>query len=297
MESTSASVPRKEDEQEKNEDCIRIGENFAYIIDGTNGITDKSATEKATNGRWYVQELDKKLSKRIKNQDKKIKDVLSKIISELFDEFEKRVHKKEFELKNSETPSAFISIARWNDSELEVYSLGDCTAMIKKKDDLETFRNSKMIELEKQILQKIQSYKEKQGLTHEQAIEKIMPEYLEIKRKQDTPGGWYSIGFNPKTPEKGKTRKYNLENIEELILHTDGLDNLKALHNNIENPEQLYKYINQKGLKETIQKMRQLEEKDSECNKAPRYKKSDDTTIAKITEFNSTNSLDTSNSN
>jgi len=104
MESTSASVPRKEDEQEKNEDCIRIGENFAYIIDGTNGITDKSATEKATNGRWYVQELDKKLSKRIKNQDKKIKDVLSKIISELFDEFEKRVNKKEFELKNSETP-------------------------------------------------------------------------------------------------------------------------------------------------------------------------------------------------
>lgn len=285
MEKSSITAPRDKDKPEENEDCIRTGKDYAYVIDGTNGITDKQTTEEASNGRWYVKELDKKLSNRIENQEKEIEQILSDIISELFDEFEEKVREKDFELKHSETPSAFISIARWNENELELYSLGDCTALIKKENDLERFRNSKMIELEKKTLEKMQSYKN-QGLTHEQAVEKVLPEYLKVKRKQDTPGGWYSIGFNPKTPEKGKTKKYDLENIEELLLHTDGLENLKALNNEIEDIKDLYRYIKDKGLEQSIQKMRELEEKDPECNQAPRYKKSDDVAVARITSFN-----------
>lgn len=88
--------------------------------------------------------------------------------------------------------------------------------------------------------------------------------------------------------KKGKEKAKNstLNNVVELILHTDGLENMRVLNGNKENLKGLYRYIKGKGLKQSIQEMRELEEKDPECNQAPRYKKSDDVAIARITSFN-----------
>jgi serine/threonine protein phosphatase PrpC len=285
MGNISVNLPRNEDEGEKNEDCVRIGENFTYVIDGTNGITDKQVTEKVTNGRWYVEELDKRLASRISNLERDIEEILATIISELFDEFEQKVEQTDFELQQSETPSAFISIARWNESEIEIYSLGDCSALIKTESEVERFRNSKMVELEEQNLEKLQEFKQEDDLSHEEAMENIMPYYLEVKRRKDIPGGWYSVGFNPKTPAKGETRKYDLESIKELILFTDGFDNLIALKEDVNSLDELYNYIENRRIEKAVKKMRMLEEEDSSCSKAPRYKKSDDVAVARIQDF------------
>ena len=105
------------------EDQIRIADGAAWVLDGTSGFSDRSFTDAASDGRWYVKTLDSRLYEWIRDDDDS-EFVLADAIEATARELETRVPNDASEsidsaVKQYKLPACTVSMVRWNDDAFE----------------------------------------------------------------------------------------------------------------------------------------------------------------------------------
>jgi len=105
------------------EDLIRIADGAAWVLGGTGGFSDRSFTDAASDGRWYVETLDSRLYERIHDGDD-LEFVLADAIEATVRELATRVLDDASEsigsaVKQYELPACTVSMVRWNDDAFE----------------------------------------------------------------------------------------------------------------------------------------------------------------------------------
>jgi serine/threonine protein phosphatase PrpC len=267
-----------------NEDYLWIGLedgiNAVLILDGTSGVAgDFGAKNEKTGGRRYVEKFGAAINHILdENPQRDLKEVMKSTIETIWDEFEKEAEEnteKYFKGENvtlqraSTIPAAVGAIIRWNHEKLELLHVGDVEAYITLEDRGENFSNE----------------------THE-SFDKIRDEYIkeygkeskevqEILRKHrsahNLPGTYPNMSFNPLAVDKlGEKAEYPIEEVEKVLLSTDGAAPRFRELFNLESNEQVVKYIEKHGAQKSLKKLRE-KENNAELNA---LKSSDDAAIA-----------------
>ncbi|NMJ77228.1 hypothetical protein GLU64_02350 [Nanohaloarchaea archaeon] len=270
--------------EKTNEDYLwtglEDGINAVLILDGTSGVSgDFGARNEKTGGRRYVERFGAAIKHILdKNPQRDLEEVMKSAIETIWDEFEEESEEnteKYFKGENvtlqraSTIPAAVGAMIRWNDKKLELLHVGDVETYVKLEDRVENFSNETHESFDKIRDENIKEYGKESS------------EVQEILRKHrsahNLPGAYPNMSFNPLAVEKlGEKSEYLIEEVEKLLLSTDGAAPRFRELFDLETNEQVIKYIEEHGAQKSLEKLREKEH-NAELNA---LKSSDDAAIA-----------------
>lgn len=276
-----------------NEDYLWLGPkddlNAVLILDGTSGTSgDFGADGKKTGGRVYVETIGKSVEEQLRRSpDKELDKIMKKSIEEAWDAFQekgKQARDKYFngessQFPNSTTvPGAVGSLVRWSEEEVEVLHIGDVeTYVVKKSKDVDLFSNKVHQRFDDIMNEKITELRKK-GVENPAKSPEVRKLVNSHRSASNFPGAYPQIMFNPLAVEKqGEKESYRRENIEKIILGTDGATTrMKTLFDL--NTKGLIDFIEEKDVETAVDQLR----KEEDSHTLDELKNSDDAALAVI---------------
>ncbi len=261
-----------------NEDRFIIGDNFCMVIDGATPLKKTNAF-KPTEASWFVSFIKSRLKQNTDNVYKK----LSEISKQAFLKFDNILSENKISLDNlTYYPSAGLSFVEINGDKVDIYTIGDCEALVKLKNgSLIRLIQPQLPELDKNALEKIIELKNEKRFKMKDAIKECSDILLENRKLMNAPNGYFV--YTPSLTGEFNYLKetFNILDIEEIYLYTDGIaqafDELK-IYSNCEDM-----FSKSLDIKKEVDKIVERAFLDKECEKYPRFKIIDDITIIKIT--------------
>lgn len=259
-----------------NEDKIIIGNNYFMVCDGATPLYKIGI--KPTEAAWFVTYIKKHMPKNCNNVIEKLNDISKEAYKEFF-----KLNELNHINKNDILyyPSCGIAWVELKDDDLYVYTIGDCEAVIKTKEN-EIIRIILPIlpKLDNEALSKIIDYKNKHNLSIKEATGKCIDVLLENRKLMNKENGYTAFSISDNPTFKYTKHIFKKENVKELYLYTDGItqafDELK-IYNSCE--EMFKESID---INEEIKKIEKRAYEDKNCNIYPRFKTIDDIAIIKI---------------
>jgi hypothetical protein len=259
-----------------NEDIARIHENLAWVIDGSSGLTSKKLTSGPTDARWFVEKVDESLLSRVDNSIL-LEEILRQVIIQVSESFSKFTFDQN--LYPYEYPSCSIAFIRLNGNKLDYLILGDITLAVRTKDNrITVFSDPTVGQLDSQVAVQIKAIQEREKVDFSEARERVRPWLRKNRSMMNNPGGYWVLGLDPAAIDHALVGSLILDGPTQALLASDGfarlVDTLKVFHN----WNELFMFIETKGLASAFKRLRESEANDPECLRHPRLKVSDDAT-------------------
>lgn len=269
-----------------NEDYIAFEKGgYAIVLDGSTGL-GKHVIAPLSNGiyqtdaQWLVASFAQIFSKHYM-EEKTLPQVVEICLLELERQY------NDFPLEPEDkavinAPSASLSIVRLKGDTAELYMAGDCTVIVKEKGkEVEEIRDLSVSKLDDIGVAVMKQLAKEHNCSMANAMamgpvkEKLMANRKK-KNKVDEDGGYLVL-----TPESGYSqygiyRKFLAAEIEEMMIVTDGIACCYQTYDLTSSAAGLLNMVKEKTFKKVVEEERLLENNDSEYNKYPRFKKSDD---------------------
>lgn len=269
----------------KNEDYIWIGPedgvNAILILDGTSGTArDFGAKNGRTGGQRYVEKFGESVREILRSEpEKELEKVLKEAITQVWSEFEEQGAEKSKRYlegvgttypRSDTVPGAVGCLIRWDESDLEMMHVGDVETYIQKKAELEFYSNATHEKFDAKLNEAVKN----EGKNSEKA-DKLVSEH---RSANSLPGTYPQIGFNPLAVEKqGKKKTYDLEDVDKVVLSTDGGTTRMKKLLDMDNRE-VIESISEKGVEEALEELREKER----TTDVGERKQSDDAAIVEL---------------
>lgn len=261
-----------------NEDGYGITQNSLWVIDGASALNDNNYTEEENDVFYIVNWWNKYLKENIDKADKTIIEIVESGVDKLNDKFSEFVEIES--LSKLDRVSLGIAITRINEDILECFVLGDVEINIRSKTkDLYHLTDTSIKLLDNEVMKLMTSDENRQdklifkGFTKEEWL------LLQKNRnKMNTEDGYYILEHEREAIKNGILEKYNIEEIEDVLLMTDGY----AQMYNTYDLKEVFEQSKEKGLKKLVEELREKEEIDNEMKSYVRLKQHDDVTAILI---------------
>lgn len=263
--------------KEINEDIAYVSENMAWVLDSATGLTDKKLTTEGSDGAWLVKMWDKYLKKELHNTKKSLSNIIEDGIDIIREEFYKEV-KLDY-VESIQRPSESVAILRVNNTYIEYFLLGDCTLLIKKKDNkVIKVKDYRLEKLDDTAIEYMNIIRKKNNLTFLQAREAINDRLIKNRLLKNTKDGYWTLEFNKEAIQNAISDTIKIKEVKSIAIMSDGYS---AIFDK-------YKYCTESELMELLENtkaeeiykiIRKIENEDSEILKYPRFKKGDDSSI------------------
>lgn len=196
------------------EDRIFYSENFAGVIDGSTPIDTVKFKDYHSQAEWLADKLAINLTKNILDS---IPNICKSIINTLKNDNDL------IELEEYNQPCAVLSAIQVDGSSLICYTIGDCEIAIK-------FYNG---EIKKITDTRIRKYSEKTKNIKKEAISKkndihsmIKKQLILNKKNMNIEEGYWTVAFKGDFEKKFKVTKFNLSEIQNILIYSDGFSRL-----------------------------------------------------------------------
>ena len=268
------------------EDLVRVAEGAAWALDGTSGASDRSFTDGESDGRWYVEALDEALRRRVGEGSpaEMVEGAIGEVTERLADEVPAdAAASPETAVRRAELPACTVALATWDDETLDQYVL--CDAALVRRDTAGVERVSApgaLDELDAATLRARQSYLADNPGDHEGAVAASADRVRAGRRHANAPGGYWVAQTNPAAARFGATRTTPVENVEDVLLHTDGFDPLVENYSAFPNWDAALDHVREAGLAATVERLRAVERADPEMTEHPRLKPHDDAGVVHL---------------
>jgi len=212
----------KEGSSGTNEDLCQVvpEHQMAWVLDGNTGVSDKTLFPKApSDGRWFVNRINSHMLSRMGDSMSLTNLVRYAIRETTLDAVEEMAysgHPQEMEfdsidetLTALDLPSATIAVVDWSGLTVDVFTLGDSGVVVSKLDGASYVSQGDPKQYEAKV---------NDNLSEDEFNEKAK----EIQRRKQIPGGYWVVGFNPIATDFGVEEKYYKDNIDGILLSTDG---------------------------------------------------------------------------
>lgn len=252
------------------EDRIIKQDNFYMVIDGATPLYNDTnprmlGYKNKTWASWLVSILKESIEKR----NKEVMEVLKDVSIKLYNEFIK-INPDD----SKYFPSCNFAMLQIVGDEAIFTTIGDCEAFIKFKDGImRRIYQPELIELDKKALDYMISI----GGKDKDSVIDMLRENRSLMNKEN---GYntYTISANPNF--KYTIEKYNMNDIYEIYLYTDGISQAFDEFKIVNNPEELFtKYKTASAIVDDIIK---ASRSDFSMKKYPRFKRIDDIAIIKL---------------
>lgn len=258
---------------------------YTILMDGASGLGKNNQISKNyTSAEWYVKFMLQKLQALFLESPKKsIPETVKEAIEEATKEINKFENKNNIILEEYEKPSASLIILREDGVTTEIYSLGDAEVIIGYKEgkiqQVENPNQKAVQTNDSKVLDRMKEIAEQKGCnlieTKKEEEIKRQLQANRTKKNSNQEGGYWVCGTNIEATKHGVTIQLDNEQIDGIILASDGFEyDLLGL-----GAKEVYKLIYDKGADFVVRKLRDIEERDKGCNKWPRFKKSDDISL------------------
>ncbi|MFC4359489.1 protein phosphatase 2C domain-containing protein [Halobium salinum] len=260
-----------------NEDIVTIQSESAWVLDGATGLGDINCTPCESDGQWYVTQFNEYLKNHIRDTDSSLEGIVNDGIRDTAQRFAR--FKQARELDDAHLPSATCAICRIENGVLDVFVLGDCSILIGRNNELfGRVYDSRIDPLDADVAHQMQTLVQEEGLSVSEARMECLPLLRANRRKKNKPGGYWALGMEPAASAQGLTRRYTLEERDVIYGMTDGFSALVDTYDQFMSWEAALGFLEQSGLEEGVEKIRQAEKDDPKCLMYPRTKPADDST-------------------
>lgn len=258
---------------------------FIILMDGATGLGKTYEIVKGlTSAEWYVNFMGSEM-KKILSEDPTLplKTVVEECILRTINEISNYENKNSITLEEYQKPSAGLSLLRTDGKTTDIFLLGDTQTII-------AYKNGEVIESDnpnQKALQKLDNNviarmaeiaKEENCNVVETRANPEIEKMLQVNRGKknfDCEGSYWVCGTTPGISKHGICITLDNEEIEGIILSSDGFDypmlNL--------NEKQVYELVKKDGTDYVLKCIRSAQEEDAMCNKFPRFKKMDDVSV------------------
>lgn len=182
--------------------------------------------------------------------------------------------------------TAGLALIRIDEHHIEFVQVGDCMIVAKYKDgELRLITRDQVHHVDQLTMELWEDGIERGIRSQKELRQFVTPLILQNKQKMNTLEGYSVLSGEPEVKNYIETGKINRILLEELLIISDGLFFPKALTGDTSRDdswELLINKIQEKGLKGYADWLINLEDTDPECQKYPRFKKSDDKTGIRI---------------
>lgn len=247
---------------EKNQDRYAYGEGWAFVLDGASSF---ATAQPEHDGGWYAERLKNALVEEFtSNPD----DATTAIVAKAID-VAASAH------DNPETcPTSTIALARWSAKTVEIYVLGDSTAVLIDPKREEQVTDSRLADIAPEIRDEYRSrLAEGHGFDHRhrQLLRRLQSHQARARNRS---GGYWIAGADPDAAFLGMTRTYRLDNVTAAVLATDGA--AQALQYGVTSTWSSFGHEHPCDL---LQATQELEASDHQGRCNPRSKRHDDKTL------------------
>ena len=195
---------------EKNQDRYAYGDGWAFVLDGASSF----ATERPEHdGGWYAERLKNALSQELTtNPGAATVDIVARAI-----EVAASAH------DDPETcPTSTIAMARWSADTIEVYVLGDSTAVLINDGGEQEFTDSRLADIAPEIRAEYRSrLAEGHGFDerHRELLQELQARQASVRNRM---GGYWIAGSEPKAAPQGLVQRRPAVSVKAVVLATDG---------------------------------------------------------------------------
>lgn len=196
----------------KNQDRYAYGDGWAFVLDGASSF---ATVQPEHDGGWYAERLKNALVEELtSNPDGATTDIVAKAI-----EAAASAH------DDPETcPTSTIALARWTTELVEVYVLGDSTAVIIGDESESMITDSRLAGVAPEIRTEYRSrLSNGHGFDtrHRELLQELQTRQSDARNRD---GGYWVAGALPDAALEAKTRTLEVSDVRSILLASDGAE-------------------------------------------------------------------------
>ncbi len=261
---------------EFNEDAIYYHENLLIVMDAATSLNKLHLTPEGSDGCWLSKYAVAMLAKRLENAETTISDALHEVARELKQQLDEFGY-----WKNSDSyPSASIMIVRSVDDSVELFSVGDCTAIVEFANERQEMliHDDAVTMLDNTVIASLIEMQQQNG----KPIAELLPQVKEMlvanRNKRNTEDGYWAFDPTGAAIEHGTLHIFPKNEISAVALMSDGFYCISSLKE-LSDPAQLMYALKQYHADMLIDEIFEKLAADSLFNQYPRFKLKDDASV------------------
>lgn len=273
MATKTTVLNKQSDDEYIDADRCGYNKNFAWVLDGANGLGDNTLDhDYECDSLWLTETLNYYLFEIADKAD---------TLVELFEKATRKVKSDYEDLdppKNQplyEQPSTTVAAVQVKDNKINYLILADSSVIVRDQHNVTEFVDNAVPKLDEQVINYMQKIKKNEGLSHQEAWsdERFLRKIRENRKKYNRIEGYRVLSMDPSIVKKGMRGSYHMEDNEnyDVLLATDGFTSAIHTFSIFNYWEELFDCVNKNGLEEIYKKVKQCEEDDLECMQYPRF--------------------------
>lgn len=252
-----------------NEDWVAATPHAVVVLDGVTAprVDDSGCHHSVT---WYAENLGSRLLVRLLSDGVTVQRALAEAIGDVTD-----LHRDTCTVTGAGVPAAAVAILRRRGEVFDYLVLADAAVVIDADGDVITICDTRVENAAPEALARTRE--DPIGSPEHRA--KVAEMSVEQLKRRNVAGGYWVAAADREAADNAYVGEIPVEKVRRVAIFTDGASRAVDTFHEMDWPTCL-DYLQEHGPRGLIQRVRQIEEDDPEGRKWPRFKKSDDATVA-----------------
>ncbi|MGO1055556.1 protein phosphatase 2C domain-containing protein [Crossiella sp. CA198] len=253
-----------------NEDWVGVTMRAAVLLDGLTA-PGELGTGCIHGVPWYVDQLGAAIVSRMSNERVSLAEVLGQAIGHVAG-----LHEATCDLSSSGTPSATVSAVRIVAGQLEWLALADSVILIDTETGIQAITDGRVNDAATEQRDAALSLPVgSPEQSHE--VSRLVSAQREVRNK---PGGYWIASADSEAAREALVGQVPLSTVRRIVLLSDGA--ARPVEFGLSSWDELLATLVEVGPAGLIERVRNIENQDPQGKRWPRYKASDDATVAFI---------------
>lgn len=246
------------------------------VIDATTSLTNVNRTDEKTEGCWLSKKAISFLSSCFTDKNISIPEALH-LASDLL---KKQLNSAENSHADLAYPSASIMIARDLNDKIELFSIGDCTALIKLSGHAgeRVIHDDSVTKLDNSILDLLAEKHKTTGISVDELLPSVKDLLIANRKKMNRKDGYWIFDPTGEAIQNGTHLLFPKKAVESIALMSDGFYCITSINPDYDS-KNLTKALETTPADELIDYIFHEYENDAHLNKFPRFKLKDDASV------------------
>jgi hypothetical protein len=262
-----------------NEDYAFACEQFIFVLDGASGLSNENYSDYESDAQWFAHRLGGLLQERLCDAAKTIDTIVTESIKELREEY--NAFLLGVKCDTLAMPSAGMAAIRTNGENIEVFHIGDCSAVLLVNDGRSPLllQAEQLVKLDEGVINDVVSISKEKNIPFSEALIYGKEQLIINRKKLNKPDGYWILDLTGFGVEHACTHTFNICDVRVAAVMTDGFSELVDLIEAYDF-KGLLEQMENGDLGEMCDTLFKAHDEDPTFDKYPRFKLHDDSSAA-----------------